>query len=250
MTSGAGIPGFLAVVTPMANECLSAVSFLRDVLAQVACFERVEIFVVLDAASVDGTIELVQQFAAQEPRVRVIWAAENTSVVDAYVRGYREALASGAEWILEIDAGYSHSPADIPKFIAAIGHTRDCLFGSRFCKGGQMLGDSWKRYVISRGGTALTNLLIGTRLSDMTSGFQMFRRDTLARILSIGIRSRGPFFQTEMKVYARVANISEIPITYRPTADVLRSGSIIDALRVLLSLFVDRFMRRLASILP
>src|SRR5262249_1818511 len=100
----------------------------------------------------------------------------------------------------------------------------DCIFGSRFCKGGQMLGGSWRRYLVSRGGSAVTNLLIGTRLSDMTSGFQMFRRDALARILSIGLRSRGPFFQTEMKVYARVANIVEIPITYRPTESAVRSG--------------------------
>jgi dolichol-phosphate mannosyltransferase len=241
------LPISLAVVTPMANERDSAVEFLRELIAHVSCFRRFEVFVIFDRASTDGTIDLVRAYAREQPAVRVIWAAENRGVVDAYLRGYSEAIASGADWILEIDAGFSHSPAEIPKFIAAIEQGYDCIYGSRFCSGGRMLNPPWKRLAASRGGTILTNLLIGTRLYDMTSGYQMFRRAALEKILANGLRSRGPFFQTEMKIYSRTMKICEIPISYRPTSGPLSNQALGDALFVLLTLFGDRVRGRLAS---
>jgi dolichol-phosphate mannosyltransferase len=237
----------LAVVTPMANERDSAVRFLRELIAQISCFRRFEVFVIFDRASTDGTIDLVRSYAREQPAVRVIWAAENRGVVDAYLRGYSEAIASGADWILEIDAGFSHSPAEIPKFITAMEQGPDCIYGSRFCSGGRILNSHWKRLAASRGGTILTNLLIGTRLHDMTSGYQMFRRDALEKILANGLRSRGPFFQTEMKIYSRGLKVCEIPISYQPTSGPLSSQALRDALFVLLTLFGDRVRGRLAS---
>ena len=237
----------LAVVIPMANESASAVPLLREVVAQISCVARFEVLVVFDRACRDDTINLVRDFAQKQPAIRVIWAPENRSVVDAYVRGYWEALATGADWILEFDAGYSHSPLDIPRFIEAMENGYDCAFGSRFCAGGEMVSPSWKRYVASRGGTILTNLLIGTRLHDMTSGFQIFRREALHRILAGGLRSRGPFFQTEMKVYARGMKVFEIPIRYRPTSNSHHERAFADAFTVLFRLFGDRLRGKLAG---
>jgi len=99
---------------------------------------------------------------------------------------------------------------------------------------------------VSKGGTLLTNALIGTRLKDMTSGFQMFRHSALAAILDNGLKSRGPFFQTEMKIYARNLKICEVPITYAAPPRGVRQGSISDALSVLLTLFIDRVRGKLA----
>lgn len=236
----------LAVVIPMANERATAVLLLREVVAQISCLARFEVFVVFDRACTDGTLDVVRDYAKDQPAIRVIWAPENRSLVDAYVRGYGEALATSADWILEFDAGYSHSPIEIPRFIEAMKNGYDCAFGSRFCAGGRMVSPSWKRYMASRGGTILTNLLIGTRLQDMTSGFQMFRREALERILANGLRSRGPFFQTEMKVYARQMNVIEIPICYRPTSSSHHERAFSDALAMLLKLFGDRLRGTLA----
>jgi len=224
----------------MANEHDSVAAFLTDLINKIDRLNRVEIFTVFDTVSKDGTIDIVRQLAQREPRIKIVWAPENRSVVDAYVRGYREALASGADWILEIDAGYSHSPAEISHFIRCMEDGYDCVFGSRFCAGGKMLGSGWLRYLTSKGGTLLTNFLIGTRLKDMTSGFQMFRREALDQILSNGLRSRGPFFQTEMKIYSRFMNTCEIPIRYRATSNEIRQGSIVDALNMLMILFFER----------
>jgi dolichol-phosphate mannosyltransferase len=236
----------LAIVTPMANERETAVEFLRSVLAVTASLQRTDVFVVFDRISTDGTIDVVREFAREEPRVHVIWAPENRSITDAYLRGYREALASGAEWILEIDAGFSHAPSDIARFVDVMDDGWDCLFGSRFCDGGRMVGGKWSRYFVSKGGTILTNTLIGTRLRDMTSGFQMFRSSALAAILDSGLKSRGPFFQTEMKIYARNLRIREVPISYAAPPKGVREGSIADALGVLLGLFMDRVRGKLA----
>jgi dolichol-phosphate mannosyltransferase len=206
----------LAVTTPMANEEGNAVQFVKDVLA--ACskqnFKSITAYVILDSVSKDQTRALLEEFAKNEPRLAVIWAPENRGIVDAYIRGYREALAGGNDWILEIDAGYSHRPEDIPKFFETMIQGYDAVFGSRFMKGGRMFNTSWKRRMISQGGTVLSNVMLGTRLKDMTSGFELFSRQTLTRILERGITSRGPFFQTEIKFYCKNLKIAEVPIQY------------------------------------
>jgi dolichol-phosphate mannosyltransferase len=198
----------------MANESTSAVDFVRQVLEYCGDFRKVEFFVVLDGVSKDDTLDLLTGHAGLDFRLKPVWAPENRCVVDAYVRGYKEAIASGADWVLEIDAGFSHRPADIPPFFAAMAEGYDCVFATRFAKGGKIEGSSFKREMVSRGGTILTNLILRTKLSDMTSGFQLFKRTVLEDIVKKGIYSRGPFFQTEMKAYCSKLNYAEVPIVY------------------------------------
>lgn len=223
----------LGIVTPMANEAATAERFVYEVLGQCDGFRSVTMFVVLDRATRDNTRELLDAAACIEPRLRVVWAPENRCAVDAYVRGYREALAAGCDWILEIDGGFSHQPADIPKFFALLGDGYDCIFGTRFGFGGSITDSSFKRRIVSRGGTLLTNLLLGTRLTDMTSGFQFFSRDALQRILDRGIESRAHFFQTEMKVLCRDQRVAEVPIHYRAASPRLKGSAISEAFRQL-----------------
>lgn len=207
----------LGCVCPMASEEQTAISFVDAVLEQCRSrdFKSVTLFVILDGACKDNTLELLEQHAIQQSELRVVWAPENKSVVDAYVRGYREALSAGCDWILEIDAGFSHRPEDIPQFFDKMSEGYDCVFGSRFCDGGSISDSSFKRKLISRGGTLLTNSLLGTKLKDMTSGFEMFSRGALETVVERGIKSRGPFFQTEIKTYCRNLKIAEVPIQYQ-----------------------------------
>lgn len=221
----------LGIVCPMANEGAPAVAFIEEVLAQCEsrAFESVTFFAIVDTASTDNTLELVRQLEKARPALRVVWAPENGSVVDAYVRGYREALDSGCDWILEIDAGYSHQPSDIPQFFEKMREGYACVFGSRFCAGGRFVAGSLKRQMISRGGTVLSNLCLGTTLKDMTSGFEMFSRPVLQDVLARGIRSRGPFFQTEIKAYCRNLRAVEVPIHYRAPSHDVNNSSLKDA---------------------
>ena len=108
----------LGIVCPMANEEASAVRFVEEVLRECtpAGFRSVVFFAILDHASKDRTRELLNGLQEQCPQLQVVWSPENKTVVDAYVRGYEEALSAGCDWILEIDAGFSHQPSDTPQF--------------------------------------------------------------------------------------------------------------------------------------
>lgn len=217
----------------MANESQSATRFVAELLAECSSFRKVDFFAVLDRASRDATLELLRTLALTEKRLQVVWAPENRCVVDAYVRGYRDAIAAGADWVLEIDAGFSHRPQDAPRFFEAMEEGCDCVFATRFSRGGKIESSSVKRKFVSIGGTLLTNLILRTQLSDMTSGFQLFRREILEKILEKGICSRGPFFQTEMKAYCYNTRFAEVPITYSMASHNVKMTSIRESFRQL-----------------
>lgn len=230
----------LAVVCPMANEADCAEAFVRAVLLHCDAFQDVRFIAVVDRVSTDGTVDILRVLAATEPRLHVVWAPDNTCVVDAYVRGYREALQWGADWILEIDAGFSHDPNQMPAFFAQMAEGCDCVFGSRFARGGRISDSSIRRRIVSQGGSFLANLLLGTSLSDMTSGYELFSRSALERVLAEGIQSKAHFFQTEIKFHCRNLRIGEVPIHYRMPSPRLRAGAVAEALGQLWRLFVRR----------
>jgi len=235
----------LAVVCPMANEHDTAVDFVNAVLEKCRGFKQATFFAVLDNKCTDGTFDLLKKLQGQQPQLNVLWAPENRCVVDAYIRGYQQALVAGSDWILEIDAGFSHQPSDIPLFLEKMSAGFDCVFGSRFCQGGTITESPLKRRIISFGGSILTNILLGTRLKDMTSGFEMFTSQALRMILDKGIKSRGHFFQTEIKVYCKKLRIIEVPINYRAPSASVNSAVLKDAVSNLFRLVRLRLVGKL-----
>ncbi len=231
----------LAVITPLANERVTFEDFARRILAQLQPDDR--LITVFDTVCTDGTIELARNLAQQEPRLNVVYAPENRCVVDAYFRGYREALAGDFDWILEMDGGLSHLPEQIPKFRAAMSQGYDFAGGCRFMPGGGFDGP-WSRYLISRGGTWLTNLLLGTKMCDMTSGFECFTRAALARVVQQGVQSRAHFFQTEIRALMHEYRWIEIPIRYACPSNSVGQSSLTEAFRVLWSLYRGRRRKR------
>jgi dolichol-phosphate mannosyltransferase len=238
----------LAVVCPMANEGDNAAAFVLATLKHCVGFHSVMFLAVIDKASTDNTREVLDDLARTNPAIVAVWAPENRCAVDAYLRGYTEAMARQADWILEIDAGFSHQPEDIPQFFDQMEKGYDCVFGSRFMRGGQITEGSSKRYFVSRMGTVLSNFLLGTHLADMTSGFEMFSRRAMKHILDCGIQSRAHFFQTEIKVYCRNLKIVEVPIHYKSPSPRMKSSAITDAFRQLGRLFFLRLSDQLRGL--
>jgi dolichol-phosphate mannosyltransferase len=224
----------LGVTVPLANEADTVEEFLDRVLAQLTAADGV--FCVLDNASRDHTRDRVAARSRRDARVRLVWAPENRCVVDAYFRGYRAALAAGCRWILEMDGGLSHRPEEIGRFVAAMEQGYDYAGGCRFMKGGSYAGPL-SRYVISKGGTVLANLLLGTRMRDMTSGFECFSRPALEAVVARGVRSRAHFFQTEIKFFLHGWNWVEVPISYRNPSPRVGAGSLKEAFRNLWALY-------------
>jgi dolichol-phosphate mannosyltransferase len=226
----------LGVIVPLANEEDSLDVFLTRVLAQLGPDDAV--FCVVDNVSRDRTRSMVLDWGSRDRRVRLVWAPENRCVVDAYVRGYRAALDSGSRWVLEMDGGLSHCPEEIPQFVRAMEQGYDYAAGCRFMRGGSYNG-GWKRYLVSRGGGVVTNLLLGTRMRDMTSGFECFSRRALEYVLARGLKSRAHFFQTEIKFALRHWNWVEVPIIYTNPSARLGMGSIREAFSNLWALYQE-----------
>jgi len=232
----------LGIVCPMANESENAELFVRDVLqkCRVFRFNSINFYAICDNASNDNTLNILYKLSNDKSELNVVFAPENRCVVDAYVRGYREAINAECDWILEIDAEFTHNPGDISKFFTKMSDGYDCVFGSRYLGDSKVIKNSISRSVISRGGSILTNLLIGTKLNDMTSGFELFTRRSLESILDRGIFSKGPFFQTEIKTIAHDFKIAEVPISYISGSRKINVAEIRDALKNLLHLFLRR----------
>ncbi|HUR41092.1 MAG TPA: glycosyltransferase [Verrucomicrobiae bacterium] len=226
----------------MANEADTAERFVREVVERCRKypFRAIHFVAVLDRASTDGTLDLLRKQVASLAELRVVYAPENRGVVDAYMRGYREALALGADWVLEMDAGYSHQPADIPKFLDGLAPHEDAVFATRFARGSHYAGGIGRRFLVSWLGSWVARVLLGVRLSDATSGFQLFSAAALERVVDRGLQSRGPFFQTEIKYRLRDCRVREVPIHYIPTAQAVRPAALGDALRVVLRLLRER----------
>ena len=218
----------LAVITPLANEEATVDEFLTRVLAQLGPSDR--FFCVLDNLSRDLTRSKIEAKATDDPRLSLVWAPQCRCVVDAYFAGYRAGLESGARWILEMDGGLSHIPEQIPRFIEVMEKGADYAPGSRFAKGGRFDG-RFTRYLVSKGGTFLSNLMLGTRMKDMTSGFECFSRAAMERVVSRGVRSRAHFFQTEIRHMLRNWNWVEVPITYECPSNSVGGASIKEALK-------------------
>lgn len=235
----------LGIVCPMANEERTAVRLVHDVLDQCDGFGDVCFFAILDHACKDSTLELLKNMSRDVRQLHVIFAPENECVVDAYIKGYKSALYDNCQWILEMDAGYSHKPQELPEFFEKMEDGYDCVFGSRFCQGGKFTNAPLSRKMISKGGTFLANTLLGTKLKDMTSGFEMFNRDALEHVLKMGIESRGHFFQTEIKAFCRKFNVVEVPIHYSQPSAGVNSKVLADSFKNLWRLFKMRMSGKL-----
>lgn len=227
----------LGVVVPLANEQRTVDEFVQRVLQQLGQDDC--LFAVLDRVSTDGTRSRLEALAQGDGRVRCVWAPRNRCVVDAYFAGYRAALAAGCRWILEMDGGLSHPPEAIPRFIAAMVQGHDYVAGCRFMPGGGYSG-SWRRYLLSKGGSLLANCLLGTRMRDMTGGFECFSRRALENVVAHGVRSRAHFFQTEIKFLLRDWKWTEVPIHYRNPSSRVGLASIQEACSNLWRLYRTR----------
>jgi dolichol-phosphate mannosyltransferase len=217
----------------MANEERDFAPFIAALTTVLDSLGDGCVFLVIDSVSTDRTLPLARELAERDPRYRVVWAPQNRNVVDAYIAGFRAALAGDYEWVVEMDAGLSHDPAAIPEFLNALAEGHDCAFGSRFVPGGSMNDSPLARILFSRGGSIAAWILLGSRMHDMTSGFEAFRREVVVNLVAFPLRSEAHFFQTEVRHLARKRMHTEIPITYRAPSPGVRGASIQNAVACL-----------------
>jgi dolichol-phosphate mannosyltransferase len=126
-------------------------------------------------------------------------------------------LEAGAEIVVEMDADFSHDPADLPRLIAAIDAGADMAIGSRYVKGGSTPDWPIHRRMISRGGNLYARLMLGIPIRDATAGFRAFRAGALRSLPYRAAEASGYGFQVEMawRAHQNGLSIVEVPISFR-----------------------------------
>jgi dolichol-phosphate mannosyltransferase len=185
---------------------------------------------IVDDNSPDGTGEIADRLAGELEGVAVLHRARKEGIGPAYVAGFRRALSEGAELIAQMDADFSHDPADLPRLVEAAAGA-DLVLGSRYVDGGGVADWGPLRRAISRGGSAYARTVLGVSVRDLTGGFKVFRRPVLEAIDLESISSAGYAFQVETTYRAVRAGfrVIEVPITFteRRVGESKMTGGII-----------------------
>lgn len=235
----------IVVVLPTYNEAENIVQLVPQLLA-LPCELRI---VVVDDASPDGTGQLAEQLAAEHPgRVDVIHRASKLGLGTAYLTGFQHAFADGAQWILTMDADFSHQPRYIPEMLA-LRADGDLVIGSRYVRGGGAVDSPFLRRVLSRTANALAHAGLGLKARDVTAGFRLYRREALESLPLDHIFSSGYSFLIELLylIERRGWRVAEAPILFydrRWGQSKISQGEIFKAMQTILRLGYRRMKGR------
>jgi dolichol-phosphate mannosyltransferase len=201
------------VLIPTYNEKENIASIIDAVLS----FEAGYHILVIDDGSPDGTADIVRSIIAQNPnRLFIECRSGKLGLGTAYIHGFKWALAKGYDYIIEMDADFSHNPNDLDRLCAACDAGADVAVGSRYVKGGATENWPLDRKIYSQGGSAYTRIITGMPVKDPTAGFVCYKSNVLAAINLAHIRFIGYAFQIEMKFAAWKLGfkIKEVPILF------------------------------------
>jgi len=169
----------------------------------------------VDDGSPDGTGEIADRLAADDPRIHVLHREKKSGLGRAYIAGFKWALERGYTHIFEMDADFSHDPAEIPNFMAAAKEA-DLVIGSRYVQGIRITNWPLSRLMLSKSAAIYVRVVTGMPVADPTGGFKCYRREVLEAIPLDEIESNGYSFQVEMNhaTWLLGFRIKEIPITF------------------------------------
>ena len=200
------------VCIPTYNERDNLEPITRAVLA---ADPRVDILVV-DDNSPDGTGKLADELAAKEPRIRVLHREKKQGLGRAYLHAFRVALEAGYQYIIEMDADFSHDPRYLPTMLDMAQGGADLVLGSRYVSGGGTVNWGTGRKIISRGGSLYARTILGVGVRDLTGGFKCFNRRVLEGIELDQVQSTGYAFQIELtyRTLKKGFTVKEVPIIF------------------------------------
>ena len=170
---------------------------------------------VVDDASSDGTAGILDKIARSDPRVEVMHRKGKRGRGLAGREGFKCALTQGVDYIIEMDADFSHHPRYIPQFLEEI---KDCdvVIGSRWIEGGSVSGRPWERDYFSGLAQFFCRFILGLRVLDATSGYRCFRKKVLESLGLENFLSEGPEIVEEINYHVQKKGfkVKEIPIVF------------------------------------
>jgi dolichol-phosphate mannosyltransferase len=200
------------VIVPTYNERENIRRLIDTVLSQDG---RIDMLIV-DDGSPDGTGAIVREIMATERRVNLLERGKKLGLGTAYIAGFKWALEREYDYVLEMDADFSHDPVHLRQFLAAI-EQADLVLGSRYQQG-RVTVVNWpiQRLILSYCANVYARFVTGLPVWDATGGFKCFRRVVLESIDFDHVRSNGYAFQIEMsfRAWKRRFRIAEIPIVF------------------------------------
>jgi dolichol-phosphate mannosyltransferase len=201
-------------VIPTYNEAENLPRLIRELLA--LPIPDLSILVV-DDDSPDGTGRIAQEYSDSQPdRLSVLHRQGKNGIGSAYITGFQQAMQKGAEAIAQIDADFSHPPIKLVEMLEQLS-TFDAVLGSRYIPGGK-LDEQWPlwRKWLSAFGNIYARAILDIPIQDVTGGFRMWRKETLAGMPLERIRSNGYAFQVEMAyvAYRLGFTFSEVPFYF------------------------------------
>jgi dolichol-phosphate mannosyltransferase len=199
------------VIIPTYNELENLPKLIPVVLSQ---DESIHILIV-DDGSPDGTGKFVKDEMKNNDRIHLLEREKKSGLGTAYIAGFKYALQNNYDFILEMDADFSHDPNELKNFLAAI-KENDLVLGSRYINGVRVLNWPMARLLLSFFASVYTRIITGMPIKDATGGFKCFRKKVLKAIDLDKVKSNGYSFQIEVtfKSYAKGFKIKEIPIVF------------------------------------
>jgi dolichol-phosphate mannosyltransferase len=204
------------LILPTYNEAENLDPLVRAALPRLREAAPEHRVLIVDDSSPDGTGDIADRLAAELQAVEVLHRERKEGLGRAYLAGFGLALSRGAELVLEMDADFSHDPADLPRLIRAATDA-DLVLGSRYVRGGGVADWGLLRRTVSRGGSWYARTLLRVPVHDLTGGFKCFRREVLEAIDLGDVYSDGYGFQIELTYRALRAGfrVKEVPIVFR-----------------------------------
>lgn len=171
---------------------------------------------VADDASPDGTGEIADRLAAEDPAIHVLHRAGKEGLGPAYLAGFAWGLEHGYDVLVEMDADASHRPEQLPPILEAVRRGADLAIGSRWVPGGAVHDWPVRRELLSRGANLYVRWALGLPVRDATAGFRAYRAGLLQELLGQDVASQGYCFQVDMTRRSddRGAVIVEVPIDF------------------------------------
>lgn len=199
------------IVIPTYNERENIGRLVPEILAVDRSLE----VLIVDDNSPDGTAEVVRGMMAGEPRIHLFERPGKMGLGSAYVQGFRKALELGADYVMEMDADFSHDPKYLPDFLRLI-EAADVVVGSRYLHGVNVINWPISRLILSYGANMYTRIVTGMPILDATGGFKCFRKEVLEAIAFESAKSDGYSFQIELnfRCWEKGFRIREIPIVF------------------------------------
>jgi dolichol-phosphate mannosyltransferase len=201
------------VVIPTYNEAANVAPLLRQVIDLPGGYD----VLIVDDGSPDGTADRVREVQADAPgRVHLIERPDKQGLGTAYLRGFRYGRDHGYTLICEMDADFSHNPADLPLLVEAVRSGADVAVGSRYVDGVRVLNWPLSRLILSYGAGIYTRAITHLPVKDVTAGFKCFHTRVLQAIDFDRVSSNGYSFQIEMtyRAWRKGFRIVEVPITF------------------------------------